>query len=198
MEHLKDNVLVSEVSIPGTHDSATYATPCLGLPKVSQCQIMNIKQQLDSGIRFLDIRMRQIDGEIIMCHGIVKLGNFREAVAQIASFLHENPTEFIIITFQNRDSGVNDSGAKILALFSQYRVQYHLSQEIPTVRELRGKVWVCKSYDIDFHLPTFELVGRYGITDSKEIYMQNFYVVDDENPVHLKVSRVLSSVKIED
>lgn len=88
MQDLDDNTNVSNLSIPGTHDSATYAVPCNGFPKLSQCQVMNINEQLNCGIRYLDIRIRQIDGEVIMCHGIVKLGKFTAAASQIADFLH--------------------------------------------------------------------------------------------------------------
>lgn len=128
MEDLDDSTDVSILSIPGTHDSATYATPCNGFPKLSQCQVMNIKEQLSCGIRYLDIRIRQIDGEVIMCHGIVKLGPFKTVAIQIAEFLHQNPSEFLIITFQNQDNRQNDAGSKILEIFKEYRIKYLLSR----------------------------------------------------------------------
>lgn len=62
MKNLNDSTDVSTLSIPGTHDSATYATPCYGFVKLSQCQVLSIKEQLSSGIRYLDIRIRQIHG----------------------------------------------------------------------------------------------------------------------------------------
>src|SRR4051794_14918530 len=42
---------ISEITIPGTHDSATWT-----LSGNAQCQTSDIRQQLDAGIRFLDIR----------------------------------------------------------------------------------------------------------------------------------------------
>lgn len=76
MNNIDDNTSISTLSIPGTHDSATYSCTCLAIPKISQCQVMNFYEQLQSGIRYLDIRIKTKNGEILMVHGIIELQSF--------------------------------------------------------------------------------------------------------------------------
>src|SRR5687767_170537 len=66
MGALYDNVLVSQISIPGTHDSGARFEP---FPGTAKCQNLTISQQLDAGIRFLDIRNRHIDNAFAIHHG---------------------------------------------------------------------------------------------------------------------------------
>ncbi|MEX1551649.1 MULTISPECIES: hypothetical protein [Enterococcus] len=69
MNELKDNTRLSELSIPGTHDSATHAikhTVGLGYVKT---QSIDITRQLNNGIRFLDARVCETNGSFAMHHG---------------------------------------------------------------------------------------------------------------------------------
>jgi len=52
MSKLKDDTPLSILSIPGTHNSVTYRS---ALPSV-RCQAVNVTEQLENGVRFLDIR----------------------------------------------------------------------------------------------------------------------------------------------
>ena len=47
---------------------------------------------------------------------------------------------------------------------------------IPTVGELRGKVWITHSYGSDIY-GSYPLFGRQGVTDDSDAYMQNMYTV---------------------
>ena len=49
--------LINEINIPGTHDSAMYFTT---LGTLAKTQDMDIKQQLEMGIRYFDIRTRYV------------------------------------------------------------------------------------------------------------------------------------------
>ena len=59
MTHIPDAYLISEINLPGTHDSCTCRVQ---FPFFSKCQQTTIAQQLNSGIRFLDIRVEK-DGK---------------------------------------------------------------------------------------------------------------------------------------
>jgi hypothetical protein len=65
---LEDDVLIRDLSIPGTHDSAAKR----GFTRFerSETQAWNIEEQLSNGVRFLDLRVR-IKGttELAMWHG---------------------------------------------------------------------------------------------------------------------------------
>lgn len=49
--------LISQLSIPGTHDSATNTCQWYQSCDISQCQSWSIYWQLMAGIRFLDLRV---------------------------------------------------------------------------------------------------------------------------------------------
>ena len=53
LSQINDNVLLSQLSLPGTHNSAAAY---LSLPSV-QCQGASVSEQLNYGVRFLDIRV---------------------------------------------------------------------------------------------------------------------------------------------
>ena len=54
MSKLKDETPLSALSIPGTHNSPTHHT---ALPSV-RCQAVGVKEQLNNGVRFLDLRVQ--------------------------------------------------------------------------------------------------------------------------------------------
>jgi 1-phosphatidylinositol phosphodiesterase len=60
MGDIPDNVLVTALSIPGTHDSGCIDGP-MGLAKT---QNLDLAEQLDSGIRFLDIRLAHYQDDL--------------------------------------------------------------------------------------------------------------------------------------
>lgn len=55
MSDLDDNMLISNLTIPGSHNTGTYACPSVCI--INQCQAWNVKDQLISGIRYLDFRV---------------------------------------------------------------------------------------------------------------------------------------------
>ncbi len=65
MEELPDDMLLSNITIPGTHDSCAVSN----IPFV-RTQYLSITKQLEAGLRFLDLRCRvHSDGELYMYHG---------------------------------------------------------------------------------------------------------------------------------
>ena len=66
-----DARLLSELSIPGTHDSGAQYEPYPGL---SKNQDLTIAQQLAAGVRYLDIRCRNVDDRFSIYHGSIDQG----------------------------------------------------------------------------------------------------------------------------
>jgi hypothetical protein len=99
MRGLPDDRLASQVSIPGTHDSATfpcdYHRPC----HIYQCQSLPFLQQLNNGVRFLDLRVNS-QQPLSLGHMAIEYLPFAEATADIARFLRAHPSEFLILAFQ--------------------------------------------------------------------------------------------------
>jgi 1-phosphatidylinositol phosphodiesterase len=143
MKNLKDETILSTISIPGTHNSAAYGHIMIGV----NCQQMNLKTQLEAGIRSLDIRVVMSDNQFYIYHGEFYLEfSFSDILNICKTFLEENKTEVIImgITYENKDSKDEDQKKKIKNCFMGYTNDYkdilYLENKIPKVGQVRGKI----------------------------------------------------------
>lgn len=105
MSYVNDNKSLRDMNIPGTHDSGTKYTAGGVTGIVASCQDLSISEQLESGIRYLDIRL---DSDLDVNHaGIVcytslwtsskhKL-TFEKVLDYITDFLENHNTETIIV-----------------------------------------------------------------------------------------------------
>ena len=96
MAKLEPGQSIASVSIPGTHESCALYDH--NTAWFTQCQKKTIPEQLQMGIRFLDLRA---DQNFQINHGgydqYINLGQVQE---QVIAFLDENPTEFVLINIQ--------------------------------------------------------------------------------------------------
>lgn len=60
MQYMPDNAPISQLNLPGTHDAGTAYVPRLA-QYWARCQRKNITEQLDAGIRILDVRCGLLD-----------------------------------------------------------------------------------------------------------------------------------------
>ena len=120
------------VGLPGTHDSGTYqfdkdmgASPDndltstiqekLGIlggvkdmilgnifERLCQCQDMSIKDQLNMGVRYLDLRIvyHKESGKYYTCHGVY-CADMKDIIDDINKFLSANPKEIVILDFNH-------------------------------------------------------------------------------------------------
>ncbi len=105
MKNLKDEAVISDIVIPGSHDSSTYSmSPNNGnnlIAKAAQTQDMTVYGQLKLGARSLDIRGSDVFGKIVTNHGVVNGCELSEVLNDILKFSEENPTEVVILLFRN-------------------------------------------------------------------------------------------------
>src|SRR6266850_2447710 len=73
MLSVNDSSWLSELSIPGTHDSGARRDS-FPQHEASQCQKLAISEQLQIGARFLDVRCRRIGGKFEVFHGSIDQG----------------------------------------------------------------------------------------------------------------------------
>lgn len=158
MSAIDDDAMLSQISIPGTHDScARYNKNTTN----TQCQWFSIIQQLNRGIRFLDIRCRYIaDSEsgrtqnlyFPIHHGSVFQDIFFEEVqAQCIAFLRENPSECILMNVQIEYEGDSTPfREKFLQLTAPYQAEHwHFGDSNTTLKDCRGKIVLIRAYDGD-------------------------------------------------
>lgn len=99
---LDDNIYVSQLSIPGTHDAATGDGTTFSLGKT---QDRTLDQQFEMGIRAFDLRPAiNASKEMILCHGAVATSfGWDQVVERFKYYLNENPGEFIIAFIRHED-----------------------------------------------------------------------------------------------
>ena len=100
MGRLKGDPLVKDITIPATHDSCANKD-LLGLSSISSTQDLDLRQQLEAGVRSLDIRIHERGDEYGIYHGPVYMDITLDDVVDICrAFLEENPSEFIMLFIQ--------------------------------------------------------------------------------------------------
>lgn len=127
MKHIDDRVLISELAIPGTHDSATFnATP--GIPIYSDMvttQTLNFSDQLNYGTRAFDIRIRHINDGFALYHGIAYLPvTFESFLQAVRDFLTAYPSEVVLVRLKE-EYAADTSNSRSLADTLQYYLQLY-------------------------------------------------------------------------
>lgn len=142
MKRLADQKIINEISIPGTHDSASFYGG-----DIVQTQSLSISNQLNSGVRFLDIRLRHINDVFAIHHGLVfQKQFFGDILNQVSDFLKLNPSEFVLMRVKEEYAAEGNNRA-FEDTFSDYVNKYsdviYTSKGghyFPSVSEVRGKI----------------------------------------------------------
>ncbi|MEU6868925.1 phosphatidylinositol-specific phospholipase C [Streptomyces sp. NPDC046876] len=140
MSGLADSTPLQRMTIPGTHDSGARQG---GL--FVACQNTSIAEQLDSGIRFLDVRCRVTGGSFAIHHGSFYQGlMFGDVLVACANFLAAHPGETVLMRLKQEYSGESDQVFR--AVFDDYldhrgwRPLFRIADTLPALGQARGKV----------------------------------------------------------
>ncbi|MFG2879971.1 phosphatidylinositol-specific phospholipase C [Streptomyces sp. NPDC048337] len=140
MAGLADSTALQRMTIPGTHDSGARQG---GL--YVACQNTSIGEQLDSGIRFLDVRCRVTGGSFAIHHGSFYQNlMFGDVLVACANFLAAHPSETVLMRLKQEYS--TDSDATFRAVFDDYldgrgwRPLFRIADALPNLGQARGKV----------------------------------------------------------
>ncbi len=142
MTYLDDNVYVSQLSIPGTHDAATKKL------SIGQCQSLSIEEQLDMGIRMFDLRPTVSSGGLgNIYHSILDTGvSMGDVMTWFGDFLDENPDEFVIAVMRwESEKGGSEADfvrymTEFLAGNSVYQARKAAFKPDMTLGECRGRI----------------------------------------------------------
>ena len=96
MAGIDDSALLRHVAIPGSHDAATR-----GILWAGETQTYTIAQQLQSGVRYFDLRVHKKDDKYVIFHSILDGIEFREVLDTIRTFIQTHPGEVILLDFQH-------------------------------------------------------------------------------------------------
>ncbi|XP_037329225.2 1-phosphatidylinositol phosphodiesterase [Pungitius pungitius] len=157
MASIPDDQPLSEVTMPGTHN-----TMALYGGVYAECQTWSLASQLRAGVRFLDIRVRHVKGNLTIHHGVsYQWAHFGQVLEGVADFLAEYPSETVLMRVKEEFSETyNIYGAVVdhIHRYANWDLLWH-SRLVPTMGEARGKLIVLQ----DFSGP--DLGIRYGSLD---------------------------------
>ncbi|SCU80858.1 LAFA_0C01486g1_1 [Lachancea sp. 'fantastica'] len=172
MERQDDNVAISKLSIPGTHNSAACH---IALPSV-KCQDHSVKTQLQNGVRFFDFRLGKLffkDSEqgdyqgkdLQVIHGKFPVRipaplKFSSVLGDIYAFLDANPTETCIVSIKQEGEPFDGFDKYVWEHYIENsQDRWYLGCNVPNLGEVRRKIVLFRRFGV-----SDELQGRdFGI-----------------------------------
>lgn len=163
-----DPFKINQITLPGTHDTGTWSES-----GNAQCQTMDLRHQLNAGIRFLDIRVELLsnlgDEDMRIYHGLASTDYFleKDVIPACEAFLAQNPEETIVMMVSRNthflDSMVDWTLEQIIKLLGGTPVddayfklvmasilarhpKFLIGSTIPTVEDARGHIVLVTRY----------------------------------------------------
>ena len=155
MKNIPDETFLSEINIPGTHDSATRFCQ---YSYFSRCQELSIFEQLNIGVRFLDLRVEKNGDKLQLVHAAAKcfktashqgLLLLEDVLSDCRAFLKANPSEALIISIKCDHGDTSENTFD--TLFQHYLNEdfWYKENRIPQLFEVRGKAVLFNRFSID-------------------------------------------------
>jgi len=175
MSQLSDDISLANLSIPGTHDSGTEK---LSAGRMNT-QNFSIERQLNDGIRFLDIRLRNKGNNLQVYHGNRNCDvSFDEVLNWCKAFLTAYPGEVILMSIKNEEN--DDILMNIWRYFEDanwkglfYTGMASLCEDsMPALGDVRGKIVVFKRFPYAGAIPSF--VNWYSKWDDANVGSSTF------------------------
>ena len=151
MSTLPDGTLLSDLTIPGTHDSCTF-----NASNISCCQDLDLPAQLAAGIRFIDIRCRHYYDKFELHHGqeYLKL-QFDYVLESCRDFLQKTPgagDETIIVSVKEEYDPEGNT-ATFAERFQEYVNAYsdllwYRKNAVPQLGSVRGQLVLFRRFYI--------------------------------------------------
>ncbi|SFL56680.1 phosphatidylinositol-specific phospholipase C, partial [Lactococcus garvieae] len=150
MEELPDSMRLSDISIPGTHETMTAGV--YGGLGFAQNQSLGLTDQLENGIRFIDIRARYINGVFTIHHGdYYTHSNLGDVFNGVRRFLKQHPSETVLMRLKQEKSNLGDT--ELNNEFKKYFDKYknliwknNNNTSNPTLGEIRGKIVILRNF----------------------------------------------------
>ncbi|KAI4151606.1 MAG: hypothetical protein LQ340_003414 [Diploschistes diacapsis] len=213
MKSLRDDTPLALLSIPGTHNSPTHYR---AMPSV-RCQAVSIKDQLQNGIRFFDVRVQPesakdetkptlylVHSAFSVCLGPSK--HLKDFLDDLEGFLDENSSETVLLSLKREGTGsaTDEHLSRILKQhYADRSDKWFTEPRVPTLGEARKKIILIRRFKLHENLRG-EWGGRgWGIdasvwadntpcapTANGEIFVQDFYEVLESQNIEKKISYV--------
>lgn len=144
MDYISDSTPVSQISIPGTHDTGTFG---LGAGD-AKCQNYNYDHQLTSGLRAFDIRLNE-KLEVIHGSNLFKCGtNLTDVLNSFNNFLEDHPSEVIFMSVKEDDGHIYDSFMNFYNSNKDLVSRIYTDIKCPTLGQVRGKIILIRRFKV--------------------------------------------------
>lgn len=155
MKNIPDETFLSEINLPGSHDSATRFCE---FSHFSKCQNLSIYEQLSIGVRFLDLRVERDGERLRLVHGATKCFKtasdkgflmLEDVLFDCSSFLKANPSEALILSIKC-DHG--DTSENTFDTFFENYLKgalWYSENRIPQLFEVRGKMVLFNRFSVN-------------------------------------------------
>lgn len=179
MGKLRDDVRLSQLSIPGTHDTMSF----YGGDKV-QTQTLSLPNQLESGIRVLDIRCRNSHNKFAIYHGAVyQNAYFDDVLTAAMRFLEKHEGETVFMRVMEERAPENSTWT----FEETFRIRYWNSllwgrffwkprdrENNPTLSQVRGRIVVLRNFpagqDFGVDYNTFNIQDYHNVGSNWDLY----------------------------
>jgi len=193
MSKLPDTTLVKDIDLPGSHDTmALYSVADLA----GQCQTLSLSDQLNLGVRFLDIRLKEDHNSLKAVHGFIdQKASFANINKVVTSFLESHPNEFIIMSIKEESDATNSDISFEQALLNEIGDNDIYLKDLRLIpaflSEVRGKVVILSRYqDSSIGIPAYE-----GWEDSTSFTLPNGIYVQDTYQITSKEQKQEEIIK---
>lgn len=192
MNYIDNSRTISQLSIPGTHGSMALYGSILGHILINQT--MNLDIQLNSGIRYIDIRCRHYYNSFPIHHDLAfQDAYFNDVLDSVINFLKQNPSETILMKVQE-EIGTGAPPEGNTRTFNETFNSYLKGNEHyfwtptnnssnpinPTLGEVRGKIIL---------LQNFPGSRQFGI-DWDWLYVHDMWELDGSSQIYAKWEKV--------
>lgn len=160
METVPDETKLSNMSIPGTHDSCTQY---VDMRYIFQCQDASVATQLIYGYRYLDMRLvleqKHDQQTLVLKHSIARCKTSNSPFAgtltlddvlrDVSAFLDAHPTETVILCMkaENSKDDVAEIQKVLYETIGKDPERWYLKNEIPTLGAVRGRIVLATRFD---------------------------------------------------
>lgn len=188
MGALRDDTPLTSLSVPGTHDTMTYA---IG-GDVLRCQNRNLTAQLAAGLRYVDVRARLRDDALHVYHGDGDTGfSYQDVLLELFAFLARNPTEAVVmrlkqegaplgdrntLTFEQAFNYASHNSSITAKQAARHMYAWDPAAPLPTLGRLRSKIFVLQDFPADGGGPA----NKYGIAwEGDQMVLEDLYSIPD-------------------
>lgn len=217
MQPLRNELLLSSLSIPGTHNSPA----CHVAPPSVRCQAVSPRKQLENGVRFFDIRVQPqwpddpSRDELLLVHGVFPIAlagvkYFRDLMNDMNAFLDSHPSETLIVSLKREGPGEHTDEQLSRILHDHYiqpDSRWYTEPKVPTLGEVRGKFVLVRRFNIEERLELehdgcgWGIDGNgwadntpHAVCPSGQLCIQDFYEVMETENIDKKIQYVTEQI----